>query len=36
MRTPDRVISHEGHLGGALGGLILTILMKPEALFRHF
>ena len=36
MRTPDRIISHEGHLGGALGGAILTILMKPEAVTRFF
>jgi membrane associated rhomboid family serine protease len=36
MRTPDRVISHEGHLGGALGGLVLTLLMKPEAVTRFF
>jgi membrane associated rhomboid family serine protease len=25
-------IAHEAHLGGALGGLLLTILLKPEAL----
>lgn len=36
MRTPDRVISHEGHLGGALGGLILTALMRPDAVTRFF
>lgn len=36
MKTPDRIISHEGHLGGAIGGLILTILMRPEAVTRFF
>ena len=36
MRAPGRVISHEGHLGGALGGLLLTILMEPDALLRLF
>jgi membrane associated rhomboid family serine protease len=25
-------IAHEAHLGGAIGGLLLTILLKPEAL----
>jgi membrane associated rhomboid family serine protease len=34
MRTKDRIISHEGHLGGALGGVILTVLMKPELVTR--
>ncbi|MGE0409371.1 MAG: rhomboid family intramembrane serine protease [Amphiplicatus sp.] len=29
-------IAHEGHLGGALAGVILTLLMKPEALLRLF
>lgn len=36
MRTPDRVISHEGHLGGAIGGVALTIAMRPEVLTRYF
>lgn len=36
MRAPGKVISHEGHLGGALGGLILTVLMKPEAVLQWF
>lgn len=36
MRTPDRVISHEGHLGGALGGMVLTVLMRPDAITRFF
>jgi len=25
-------IAHEAHLGGALGGLLLTILLEPRAL----
>lgn len=29
-------IAHEGHLGGALGGLVLTLLMRPDALTRFF
>lgn len=36
MRAPGKVISHEGHLGGALGGLIFTVLMKPDAVLRWF
>lgn len=36
MKTPDRIISHEGHLGGALGGLLLTVLMRPDAVTRFF
>lgn len=36
MRTPDRIISHEGHLGGAIGGIILTVLMRPDAVTRFF
>lgn len=34
MRAPGKIISHEGHLGGALGGFILTALMKPEAILQ--
>lgn len=34
IRAPGKVISHEGHLGGALGGFILTVLMKPEAVLQ--
>lgn len=29
---PNSMIGHEAHLGGALGGLILTILVEPRAL----
>lgn len=29
-------IAHEGHLGGAIGGLVLTVLMRPDALTRFF
>lgn len=31
MRAPGRVVSHEGHLGGALGGLVLAALLQPDA-----
>ncbi|MCB2112841.1 MAG: rhomboid family intramembrane serine protease [Parvularculaceae bacterium] len=36
MDRQDRVIAHEGHLGGALAGLALTILMRPEVVTRLF
>lgn len=29
-------IAHEGHLGGAIAGVVLTLLMKPEALTQFF
>lgn len=29
-------IAHEGHLGGALAGVVLTLLMKPAALTQFF
>ncbi len=29
-------IAHEGHLGGALAGIVLTILMRPEVLGNLF
>jgi membrane associated rhomboid family serine protease len=29
-------IAHEGHLGGALAGVVLTILMRPEVVGRLF
>lgn len=29
-------IAHEGHLGGALAGVVLTILMRPDAITRFF
>ena len=29
-------IAHEGHLGGAVAGVILTILMRPDAITRFF
>ncbi|MEM8936624.1 MAG: rhomboid family intramembrane serine protease [Pseudomonadota bacterium] len=34
-RTGNR-IAHEGHLGGALAGVLLTILMEPGVLTRWF
>lgn len=36
MGTPGARIAHEGHLGGAVAGAALTILMKPEAVTRFF
>jgi membrane associated rhomboid family serine protease len=27
-------IAHEAHLGGALGGLLLTVLLEPAVLSR--
>lgn len=36
MERSDRVIAHEGHLGGALGGAALTILMRPDVMTRIF
>lgn len=36
MGAPGNRIAHEGHLGGAIAGVILTLLMKPEALTRFF
>lgn len=29
-------IAHEGHLGGAIAGVVLTWLMKPDALTQYF
>ncbi len=31
-QRPNKVIAHEGHLGGALAGIIATILFQPVAL----
>lgn len=36
MGAPGNRIAHEGHLGGAIAGVILTLLMKPEAVTRFF
>ena len=36
MERSNRVIAHEGHLGGALAGVVLTVLMRPEVLTRLF
>lgn len=36
MNNQNRVIAHEGHLGGALGGLVLTLLMRPDVVTRFF
>lgn len=36
MGEPGSRVAHEGHLGGAVAGVILTLLMKPEAITRFF
>lgn len=36
MERSNRIIAHEGHLGGALAGVALTVLMKPEVIGRFF
>ena len=36
MERSNRVIAHEGHLGGALAGVALTILMRPDVVTRLF
>ena len=36
MGAPGNRIAHEGHLGGALAGVVLTILMKPEVVTGFF
>lgn len=36
MERQNRVIAHEGHLGGALAGVALTILMRPDVVTRLF
>jgi membrane associated rhomboid family serine protease len=36
MERSDRVIAHEGHLGGAIAGAALTLLMRPDVITRFF
>ncbi len=36
MRNAGRVIGHEAHLGGAAGGALLTLLMRPELVTQWF
>jgi membrane associated rhomboid family serine protease len=36
MERSDRVIAHEGHLGGALAGAVLTVIMRPDVITRFF
>lgn len=36
MGEPGSRVAHEGHLGGAVAGVVLTLLMKPEAITRFF
>jgi len=36
INSRNRRVAHEGHLGGAIAGLVLTALMVPSALGQHF
>ena len=36
MGNANRVIGHEAHLGGAAGGIILTVLMRPDLITQWF
>jgi len=36
MGNANRVIGHEAHLGGAAGGILLTILMRPDIVTQWF
>jgi membrane associated rhomboid family serine protease len=36
MEREGRVIAHEGHLGGAIAGVALTLLMRPDIIARLF
>ena len=36
MQNANRIIGHEAHLGGALGGIVLTLIMRPDVLTQWF
>ncbi|MFN0023186.1 MAG: rhomboid family intramembrane serine protease [Parvularculaceae bacterium] len=36
MQRADRVIAHEGHLGGAIAGAALTVIMRPDVILQFF
>ena len=36
MGNEGKVIAHEGHLGGAIGGAALTLVMRPEVVTQFF
>lgn len=36
MGNANRIIGHEAHLGGAAGGILLTILMRPDLVTQWF
>lgn len=36
MGNQGRIIAHEGHLGGAIAGVVLTVLMRPDAIGQLF
>jgi membrane associated rhomboid family serine protease len=36
MGRENNRIAHEGHLGGAIAGVVLTVLMKPEVVGQIF
>ena len=36
MGRENKRIAHEGHLGGAIAGVVLTVLMRPDILTSAF
>lgn len=36
MGKQGKIIAHEGHLGGAIAGVILTLMMRPEIITQFF
>lgn len=36
MGNENKIIAHEGHLGGAVAGIVLTIIMKPAVVTQFF
>lgn len=36
MGASGNRVAHEGHLGGAIAGVVLTLLMKPEVVTQFF
>jgi membrane associated rhomboid family serine protease len=36
MGNAGNRIAHEGHLGGAIAGVVLTVLMRPDVVTQLF